>query len=74
MSTILGFVPFMMGDETSFWFLLIAGNIGGLVMLVIGILIYLFVLSTPDIVRKVFKKRKLHQNMLFPNKNIFHAK
>ena len=68
MSTILGFVPFMMGDETPFWFPLIAGNIGGLVMLVIGILIYLFVQSTSDIVRKEFKKRKLNQNMLFPIK------
>ena len=35
MSTILGFVPFMIGDKTPFWFPLAAGTIGGLVMSVI---------------------------------------
>ena len=42
MSTVLGFVPFMVGTgKEAFWFPLAAGTIGGLVMSVIGILIYL---------------------------------
>ena len=41
-STVLGFVPFMMGtDKDAFWFPLAAGTIGGLLMSVIGIFIYL---------------------------------
>lgn len=41
-STILGFVPFMVGtDKESFWFPLAAGTIGGLVMSIIGIFIFL---------------------------------
>ena len=41
-STILGFIPFMLGpDKEAFWFPLAAGTIGGLVMSVIGIFFYL---------------------------------
>jgi multidrug efflux pump subunit AcrB len=41
-STILGFIPFMVGlDKESFWFPLAAGTIGGLVTSLIGIFIYL---------------------------------
>ena len=41
-STILGFIPFMVGDvKEGFWFPLAAGTIGGLVMSVIGIFFYL---------------------------------
>ncbi|MDR0748292.1 MAG: efflux RND transporter permease subunit [Tannerellaceae bacterium] len=41
-STILGFIPFMAGtDREAFWFPLAAGTIGGLVMSVIGIFLYL---------------------------------
>ena len=52
MSTILGFVPFMIGEKTPFWFPLAAGTIGGLVMSVIGIFIYLPVLSVSGTIRK----------------------
>lgn len=47
-STILGFIPFMIGEtKEAFWFPLAAGTIGGLVMSVIGIFVYLpvFVLN-----------------------------
>lgn len=41
-STVLGFVPFMVGtDKEGFWFPLAAGTIGGLVMSVVGIFIFL---------------------------------
>ncbi|WP_321481246.1 efflux RND transporter permease subunit [uncultured Bacteroides sp.] len=41
-STMLGFVPFMVGiDKEAFWFPLAAGVIGGLVMSVIGIFFFL---------------------------------
>ena len=41
-STILGFIPFMIGfDKESFWFPLAAGTIGGLIMSVLGIFIFL---------------------------------
>lgn len=40
-STILGFVPFLIGEKEGFWFPLAAGTIGGLVMSVVGILIFL---------------------------------
>lgn len=52
MSTVLGFVPFMIGEKTPFWFPLAAGTIGGLVMSVIGIFIYLPVLSVSGTVRR----------------------
>ena len=41
-STILGFIPFMIGlNKEAFWFPLAAGTIGGLVMSVIGIWVFL---------------------------------
>ena len=41
-STILGFIPFMLGpDKEAFWFPLAAGTIGGLIMSIIGIFLYL---------------------------------
>lgn len=41
-STILGFIPFMIGTEKeAFWFPLAAGTIGGLLMSVIGIFFFL---------------------------------
>ncbi|WP_373799522.1 efflux RND transporter permease subunit [Bacteroides heparinolyticus] len=50
-STILGFIPFMIGtDKEAFWFPLAAGTIGGLVMSAIGIFLFLpvFVLKKKD--------------------------
>lgn len=45
-STILGFIPFMVGEgREAFWFPLAAGTIGGLVMSVIGVFIWLPVLA-----------------------------
>ena len=45
-STILGFIPFMIGtDKESFWFPLAAGTIGGLIMSLIGIFFLLPILS-----------------------------
>ena len=58
MSTILGFVPFMIGEKTPFWFPLAAGTIGGLVMSVIGIFIYLPVLSVSGTIRNHVRKKK----------------
>ena len=47
-STILGFIPFMIGeDKEAFWFPLAAGTIGGLVMSIIGIFIYLPIFTVP---------------------------
>ena len=41
-STILGFIPFLIGtDKEAFWFPLAAGNMGGWMMSVIGIFFYL---------------------------------
>ncbi len=41
-STILGFIPFLIGEtKESFWYPLAIGTIGGLLMSLIGILIYL---------------------------------
>ena len=40
-STVLGFIPFMIGEKESFWFSLAAGTIGGLIMSVAGIFFYL---------------------------------
>ncbi len=41
-STILGFIPFMLGtDKEAFWFPLAAGTIGGLIMSILGIFFYL---------------------------------
>ncbi|WP_242386025.1 efflux RND transporter permease subunit [Phocaeicola sartorii] len=45
-STILGFIPFMVGDEKeAFWFPLAAGTIGGLVMSILGIFLFLPIFS-----------------------------
>lgn len=45
-STILGFIPFMVGAEKEgFWFPLAAGTIGGLVMSVVGVFLFLPVLT-----------------------------
>ena len=63
MSTILGFVPFMIGDKTPFWFPLAAGTIGGLVMSVIGIFIYLPVLSVSGIIRKGLRKNSIKREV-----------
>jgi len=41
-STILGFIPFMIGDgKESFWYPLALGTIGGLLMSLVGIFVYL---------------------------------
>lgn len=41
-STILGFVPFMVGTgKEAFWFPLAAGTIGGLAMSVVGVFVFL---------------------------------
>ena len=41
-STILGFIPFMVGfDKESSWFPLAAGSIEGLIMFVVGIWVFL---------------------------------
>ena len=45
-STILGFIPFMVGEsKEGFWFPLAAGTIGGLVMSIVGIFFYLPIFS-----------------------------
>ncbi|EJX04912.1 drug efflux protein [gut metagenome] len=44
-STILGFIPFLIGEQTAFWFPLAAGTIGGLLMSLVGIFCYLPILS-----------------------------
>ncbi|GHT29385.1 multidrug efflux pump protein [Bacteroidia bacterium] len=49
-SSVLGFIPFMVGsDKEAFWFPLAAGTIGGLLMSVLGIFLYLPVFSLPKI-------------------------
>ncbi|MDR1336550.1 MAG: efflux RND transporter permease subunit [Tannerella sp.] len=41
-STVLGFIPFMLGEtKEAFWFPLAAGTIGGLLMSIAGIFVYL---------------------------------
>lgn len=40
-STVLGFVPFLIGEKQAFWFSLAAGTIGGLLFSLIGIIFYL---------------------------------
>ena len=40
-STVLGFVPFIIGYKESFWFPLAAGTIGGLIMSLVGIFFFL---------------------------------
>ncbi|MBP5365645.1 MAG: efflux RND transporter permease subunit [Bacteroidales bacterium] len=42
LSTVLGFIPFMLGEQKeAFWFPLAAGTIGGLLMSLVGIFIFL---------------------------------
>lgn len=60
-STILGFIPFMIGDgKESFWFPLATGTIGGLIMSIAGIFFYLpiFCLKRPARTRTK-RRRKL---------------
>ncbi|WP_455673278.1 efflux RND transporter permease subunit [Phocaeicola sp.] len=53
-STILGFIPFMVGEgKEAFWFPLAAGTIGGLIVSVLGIFLFLPVFSL-----KKVRKRK----------------
>jgi len=40
-STVLGFVPFLIGEKQAFWFALAAGTIGGLVFSLVGVVFYL---------------------------------
>jgi len=61
-TTILGFIPFMIGlDKESFWFPLAAGTIGGLLMSMIGIFLFLpiFLMKRRLIVPKKKSKKKL---------------
>jgi len=58
-STVLGFIPFMVGTaKEAFWFPLAAGTIGGLIMSFIGIFFYLpiFALKKKSVVEKRSKK------------------
>lgn len=58
-STILGFIPFMVGAEKEgFWFPLAAGTIGGLLMSVIGVFVFLpiFALKRKTIIKAWQKK------------------
>lgn len=53
-STILGFIPFMVGTgKEAFWFPLAAGTIGGLIMSILGIFIFLPIFTLKK--RRVFK-------------------
>ena len=54
-STIIGFIPFMVGlDKEAFWFPLAAGTIGGLIMSFAGIFLYLplFLIKRKAVVQK----------------------
>lgn len=59
-STILGFIPFMVGEKESFWFPLAAGTIGGLIMSIVGIFFYfpLFVIKRKDVIPPKNKRPK----------------
>jgi multidrug efflux pump subunit AcrB len=47
-SSVLGFIPFMVGaNKEAFWFPLAAGTIGGLLMSILGIFLYLPVFTLP---------------------------
>lgn len=41
LSTVLGFVPFLLGEKEGFWFPLAAGTIGGLVFSLLGLFVFL---------------------------------
>jgi len=59
-STVLGFIPFMVGtSKEAFWFPLAAGTIGGLIMSVIGIFIYLPIFALD---KKVIKAKYTNTN------------
>lgn len=61
-STILGFIPFMIGDgKESFWFPLAMGTIGGLVMSILAIFFYLpiFCLRRPKRIRAPRRRRSI---------------
>ncbi len=48
-STILGFIPFLVGlDKESFWFALAAGSIGGLIVSIIGVFVLLPLMLIDD--------------------------
>jgi multidrug efflux pump subunit AcrB len=52
-STVLGFIPFMVGvNREAFWFPLAAGTIGGLLMSILGIFFYLPIFVLPKKVGK----------------------
>lgn len=60
-STILGFIPFMIGTgKESFWFPLALGTIGGLAMSLIGIFVFLpiFSLARPKTEKRPKQKKK----------------
>lgn len=57
-STILGFVPFMVGNKEGFWFPLAAGTIGGLIMSIIGIFFYLPIFSIKRKELNLAKRKK----------------
>ncbi|MBQ4056692.1 MAG: efflux RND transporter permease subunit [Bacteroidaceae bacterium] len=58
-STILGFVPFMVGtSKEAFWFPLAAGTIGGLVMSILGIFIFLPIFTLKKGKRVVKRKNR----------------
>ena len=71
-STILGFVPFMVGmEKEGFWFPLAAGTIGGLIMSVIGVFIFLpvFTLKKKCLVKPkatLYKSYQLFPALLLP--------
>ncbi len=60
-STILGFIPFMIGlDKEAFWFPLAAGTIGGLSMSLVGIFLYLplFLIKRRIVIPKRPRKKR----------------
>lgn len=58
LSTALGFIPFIIGTgRESFWFPLATGTIGGLLMSLLGLLIYLPLLS----LKKQRKRKSAHE-------------
>lgn len=61
-STILGFVPFLIGEKENFWFPLAIGTIGGMVMSIVGIFVYLPILKIQKI-RKDRERTPSHNNM-----------
>jgi multidrug efflux pump subunit AcrB len=62
LSTVLGFVPFVIGDtQESFWFPLASGTMGGLIMSLLAILILLPTLILPRPPRH--RRRSLNEKM-----------